>query len=353
LHDLNGDGEADFYENFHSAGAIGPGYHAFLFDLVTDADGNFYFAISGRKAPSIGEVVKLGPDGTRRETIATHFRHPNGMGAGGPHGWVTIADNPDGKFPSGGMIVRSGRQYGQGGPRTEPFLYLLPPLVDTSSGSQVWTDVNRWGPLGGALIHTSFSKSTICYVVVQSDTAVPNGFAVKMPFAFKSGVMRACVSPADGQVYVAGQRGWDTNAVSDGCITRVRQTGRPAYLVTGAEAVPEGIWLKFSCPLDATTVNYDNFYAERAGKRTREVEIDDVRLVNEQTVLVEIPDVYLPIVEEPRKEDDPPAMPRYRVIDPLGITFDIKAKDGTRIKDTVYATVNALPPGNARAAAGS
>ncbi len=41
LYDLNGDGEADRYENFHSHGPIGPGYHAFIFDL--------------RRAPQLGD----------------------------------------------------------------------------------------------------------------------------------------------------------------------------------------------------------------------------------------------------------------------------------------------------------
>ena len=41
LHDLNGDGEADYYENFCSKWNISPSYHAFSFDLWTDKDGNF------------------------------------------------------------------------------------------------------------------------------------------------------------------------------------------------------------------------------------------------------------------------------------------------------------------------
>src|SRR5690606_15715523 len=128
LHDKNNDGEADFYEQFHAYGPVGPGYHAFVTDLVTDGAGNFYYAIGGRKSPSIGEVVRVAPDGKSHEVIAEHFRCPNGMGFGGPHDWLTIADNPDGKFPTGGVIVRKGEHYGEeGGPRTTPFLYLLPP----------------------------------------------------------------------------------------------------------------------------------------------------------------------------------------------------------------------------------
>ena len=44
LHDLNGDGEADFYENFNNDCALGPSYGEYAMDLQTDREGNFYYA---------------------------------------------------------------------------------------------------------------------------------------------------------------------------------------------------------------------------------------------------------------------------------------------------------------------
>src|SRR5690349_20038966 len=51
LHDLNNDGEADFYENFNNAGVIDPVYHAFALDLQTDSEGNFYYMVDGNLVP--------------------------------------------------------------------------------------------------------------------------------------------------------------------------------------------------------------------------------------------------------------------------------------------------------------
>lgn len=347
LHDVNGDGEADYYENFHSHGPIGPGYHAFIFDLNTDKDGNFWYVISGRKAPSIGEVIKLSPDGKRFEVVATHFRHPNGMGYGGPHGWVTISDNDEGKYPAGAWIVRQGQSYGWNGPRTQPFLYVLPPKVDTSSAAQCWADAKRWGPLSGALIHTSYSTSSICYVLTQDTQPNASGFAVHMPFGLKSGPLRLRVNPRDGQMYIACQRGWDSNAAVDGMIHRVRYTGHDAYLVTGAKATKAGVQLTFSCPLDAKTVDFQNFFAARVDeKKETEVDIEDVKLVDERTVLVKFSAADI----DPSKNVDRESTKRaakagdhrthYRVIAPLAITFNVQAKDGTPVKDTVYCTIN-------------
>ena len=41
LHDFNNDGEADFYESFSADEDVSTYFHAFNFDLQTDAQGNF------------------------------------------------------------------------------------------------------------------------------------------------------------------------------------------------------------------------------------------------------------------------------------------------------------------------
>ncbi|MFN3485953.1 MAG: DUF6797 domain-containing protein, partial [Planctomycetota bacterium] len=86
LRDLNADGEADFYENFHDALTTMANYHAFAFELHTDSQGNFYYAVDGHRVdPSVplhGCVVKVSPDGRRHEVFATGLRAPNGMSVG-------------------------------------------------------------------------------------------------------------------------------------------------------------------------------------------------------------------------------------------------------------------------------
>ena len=55
LHDLDGDGEADYYENFNSDMVLTRHFHEFALDLQTDAAGNFYFAkgcTPGRGGPN-------------------------------------------------------------------------------------------------------------------------------------------------------------------------------------------------------------------------------------------------------------------------------------------------------------
>ncbi|MEM7234429.1 MAG: hypothetical protein AAF517_19780, partial [Planctomycetota bacterium] len=334
-------GEADHYENFHSSVEIGPGYHGFVFDLVRDENGNFYFTTSGRKAPTIGEVIRVSPDGTTRTVVATRFRHPNGMGAGGPRDWLLVADNVDGKFPAGASVVREGASYGFGGPRTVPFLFVLPPEVDTSSGSQCWADPQRWGPLSSSILHTSYSKSSLTYVVTQMTDSHPNGFSVKFPYKFRSGVMRLEVSPRDGQPYVIGQRGWDTGAGQDGSLTRVRYTGKPAYVIQSATASPQGIRLEFSTKIDASSVAKRAVSARRVGAgQPVKLEVRDVRVAGDNAIVVDVEGNDPELVRDRKAEKKHKDSPRYKVIGPIELRIRLKASDGTKIRETLYATIN-------------
>ncbi len=92
LHDLNGDGETDFYECFNNDHQVTEHFHEFAMGLQTDADGNFYYAKSGRHAlpalvPHHGTLLKVSKDGAKTEILATGFRAANG-----------VCLNPDGTF---------------------------------------------------------------------------------------------------------------------------------------------------------------------------------------------------------------------------------------------------------------
>ncbi|MEI7685634.1 MAG: DUF6797 domain-containing protein, partial [Planctomycetota bacterium] len=54
LHDLNNDGEADFYECFNNDFLVTANFHEFIFDLHTDPQGNFYFIKGGPVRPGGG-----------------------------------------------------------------------------------------------------------------------------------------------------------------------------------------------------------------------------------------------------------------------------------------------------------
>ena len=91
LHDLNGDGETDFYECFNNDHQVTEHFHEFAMGLQTDAAGNFYYAapLATREAlvPHHGTLLRVSKDGSKTDILATGFRAPNG-----------VCVNPDGTF---------------------------------------------------------------------------------------------------------------------------------------------------------------------------------------------------------------------------------------------------------------
>lgn len=346
LHDLNDDGEADFYENFYEEpGEIGASYHAFIYDLQTDRAGNFYFSQSGYKSPLTGAVVRVSPEGKSAEFVGTDLRNPNGLGlgAGGPRDWITVADNPSGRAVwNGFMLAREDVFYGYQKNRTTPMLVVLPAVADSSSGGQSWTDPEKWGPLSGSVIHTSYSRCAAFYCFLQDVGDYPNGFAVKLPFELNSGVMRPRVHPLDGQVYVAAQKGWDTSARRDGVIYRFRATGEESHLLSGAEATTTGLRLTFPCELDAGSVKADAFEAVRIPDKkegkVEKVELGAARLTDARTIEIEIPGIEAETLANRTNEKG-----EVTVKPAISLTFDLRAADGVEMKQTVHATINSLP----------
>lgn len=350
LHDLNGDGEADHYESFYEdPNEIGASYHAFVYDLQTDDSGYFYFSQSGYKSPLMGAVVRLSADGQHAEFIGTDLRNPNGMGAGGPNNWVTITDNPSGVgIYNGFTLIKEGAHYGYQHERTTPMLVVLPASADSSSGGQCWSDLERWGPLSGSIIHTSYSRSAAFYCFAQDLEPYPNGFAIRLPFDLKAGAMRPRVSPVDGQVYIACQRGWDSIARTDGVIYRIRHTGEPSHLIQNAVASKTGIRLTFACDLNPTSIDPMNFSVTREyDKPKKGVDIEHmpfktVTLINPQTIEVGIPGIELETLDH-RTKQDVGGQTTVRVNPAISLKVKFRAADGTPIEQTVHATINSLP----------
>ena len=284
LHDENGDGEADFYENFFDGIATSTGGHDYVTCLETDAAGNFYYV------DPLG-LHRVAADGKRQETLATGFRNPNGMGVR-PDGRVLTAAPQQGTWtPSSGIWeVRPdnvGLYGGYGGPKvtaTRPLGYdaplcWLPHGVDNSSGSQVWIPPGQWGPLGGQMLHLLWGRCTAMLVLrdeVGGTTPAVNGATVPLPVKFLSGPNRATFNPKDGALYVAGSTGWQTSAVKDGALQRVRFTGKTPGLPVHWAVKPGGLELTFSRPVDPSTAadpgsygfkQWNYRYAEQYGSK--------------------------------------------------------------------------------------
>ena len=265
LHDVNQDGEADFYESFFADPDVSTNFHAFNFDLQTDADGRFYYAKSGQYTDFAlpGAIMQVARDGESYAVWCTGLRTPNGMGMS-PDGRPLVSDNQGNWIPASKIsLTRRDGFYGvfkaintnAPGKQTredfdQPVLWM-PQRFDSSSGGQLWVEDARFGPLAGRYLHTSFGKGWMYALSVSEVDGHEQGAAHRLPFQFDAGVQRLRVNPADGQVYAVGLSGWQgPSGGSDGCLQRVRYTGAPGLVLLAARATATGVELEFSEPLD-------------------------------------------------------------------------------------------------------
>ncbi len=249
LHDLNGDGEADFYECLSNDFTTPTGGHDFMCGLERDALGNFYTA-SGKEG-----LLRILP-GKKAEVMASGFRNPDGLGLA-PDRTLTVPYSEGEWTPTSAIAqIVPGGYYGYPGPRAgtptlQPLVWL-PRGEDNSAGGQTWVPDDRWGPMRGQMLHFSYGAGTHFLVLRQKVNDVWQGAAIPLPGDFNAGAHRARFSPKDGQLYVSGMTGWGTYTPDDGCIQRVRYTGGPAQIPTAVEARDNGVLLTFSEKLNAT-----------------------------------------------------------------------------------------------------
>ena len=393
LHDLNGDGEADYYENFNSDCIVTENYHEFALDLETDSAGNFYYAKGSpwtptNKTPHQGTMIKVSKDGSKFEVIADGLRAPNGLGMG-PGDVLTVSDNQGHWMPTNRVnIIKPGGFYGMTpaahrellfkradgttftanpslqsardefktefwGKNDTPIpvngsdlpLFWLPMDIDNSSGGEVWVPPGaKWGPWGGRMLQTSYGKCSLFGVTQETVDGVPQGGLVRFPLTFKSGIMRERFSPTDGQLYVSGLNVWQSSAAKDGCFQRVRYTGKPVTMPLGFATKANGAEITFTAPLDAASAgDAANWSAEQwnyawtGNYGSPEVSVSDPKKkgkdrveVTKATVSAEKKSVLLELSARV------PAMT-------LRIKCNVKSADGADVKYQLDETIHRIP----------
>jgi type 1 glutamine amidotransferase/glucose/arabinose dehydrogenase len=345
LRDENGDGEADFYENFCNLIQTSPDRHQYVTSLETDSRGNFYYV-----DPFGAHLVT--PNGRAMETIATGFRNPNGMGVSPDGSIVTVAPQQGEWTPSSAIVeAKHGGYYGYGGPKVtpdrplgyDPVLCWVPHGVDNSSGGEVWVPEGHWDALAGHFLHFSWGRCMMMLVLREVVDGVPQAATVALPGRFLSGAMRGAFNPRDGHLYVVGSTGWQTSALKDGSLQRVRYTGKPLDVPVAWHAHTNGISLTFTQPLDKETAQdtgsygveqWNYRYAAQYGSKDWSVanpnkeghdtlEVRSAKLLADgQTVFLEIPNLK-PVMQ-------------------LQVQYNLNAKEGASMRGKIYATINRL-----------
>jgi putative heme-binding domain-containing protein len=266
LHDLNGDGETDWYECFNNDHQVTDHFHEFAMGLQRDESGNFYYAKSARHAlkaivPHHGTLLRVSPDGKKTDIIAKGFRAANGVCLNEDGSFIVTDQeghwNPKNRINwvrEGGFY---GNMYGYHDVTDSSDAAMEQPLVwitnafDRSPGELLWVNSKKWGPLNGQLLNLSYGYGKVYVVPHETIDGQVQGGMCELPIAqFPTGVMRGRFHPGNEQLYACGMFAWAGSQTQAGGFYRLRYTGKNVHLPIKVEATTRGMKLTFTDPIE-------------------------------------------------------------------------------------------------------
>ncbi|MEM0969932.1 MAG: DUF6797 domain-containing protein, partial [Verrucomicrobiota bacterium] len=277
LHDLNGDGETDYYESFNHDHQVTEHFHEFAMGLQADEEGNLYYAKSARHArpplvPHHGTLIKVSADGSSSEILARGFRAANGV-CRNPDGSFFVTDQEGHWNPMNRInhVLPGNRFYGNmwgyGAPEDNSDSAMEQPLCwvdkrfDRSPSELLWIESESWGPLNGQLLHLSYGHGRLEVVPHETVGGQMQGGLCQLPIPdFPTGTMRGRFHPENGHLYLCGMSAWGTAQMQlPGGFYRLRATGEPMHLPVALRAKPWGVEMTFSDPLSPESVGAEAF----------------------------------------------------------------------------------------------
>lgn len=353
LHDLNGDEEIDFYENFNSDHQVTEHFHEFAMGLQTDKAGNFYYAKSARHAlpalvPHHGTLLRVSKDGSRTDVLANGFRAANGVCVN-DDGTFFVTDQEGHWTPKNRInLVKPGGFYGNfmgyhertnsaDSDMEQPVVWITNEM-DRSPGELVRVTSDRWGFLKGALLNLSYGTGRIYLVPHEQVGEQVQGGVVPLPIPdLPTGVMRGRFHPSNGHLYACGLFAWAGNRTADGGLYRIRNTGRPMHLPIEVRARIGAVELKFTDPLDRAAAEKIDNYALKIWGLKRSADYGS-KHYNETPLKV----------DRATLSDDGRtvrlAVPELRTTWCMETKYTLRGSNGEEVSQRLHHTIHKLPP---------
>jgi glucose/arabinose dehydrogenase/mono/diheme cytochrome c family protein len=363
LHDLNKDGEADFYENFSNVMEQSPESREWAADMVYAPDKSFYIAKGGSldNGPGMtvkaakgfragsqqnGAILRITPDGKQSEVIATGLRGPY-LGIHPEKGILTASDQQGNFVPSSPIFwIKKGDYYGveptmhrKDHPEVTPPLTWIPHRVDRSSLGQAWITGTKMGPLNGNLVHFSFGRPGLFRVLIDSSSKIIQGGVSVIHADYPAPTSKGAMNPADGQLYIAGFNLWGSSSNGISALLRLRYTGKQSYMPSEFRAVKQGIVLGFDVELDNNSaVDASNFDVKRWNYQRSE-EYGSGHFKTNGSTGEETMTVAASYLSADRKKILL-LVPDMTEIMQMEVSYKLKARDGKKMRDGFWFTVN-------------
>lgn len=269
LHDTDGNGEADRFENFNDHLIQSQTTRSFPLDMAIGPDGSTYVSqggivdgtgirSGGAGTPHAGAILKISPDGRTSAVFARAAREPF-FTVNPRTGMVTGTDQQGHYIPASvSYLIREGDSFGfnEDTPgQLTPALVWIPHAQDTSSASQVWTPAEGFGPWSNRLLHLSYGRGRLFVISPDLDAPIPQGAAIPLGLETDLPLLHGRTPPGGGAVWLAGFQIWGTRTKTMWSLGRLRpDPDSPIVTPVAARSNAHGVVLEFARPLAPASV---------------------------------------------------------------------------------------------------
>ncbi len=364
LHDLNSDGEADYYENFSDVMQQSAESYEWAADMVFSEKNNGIILAKGggvTARPGItttltagfragsnhsGVIMKISMDGRKAEVFSTGFRAPY-LGVHPRSGIITATDQQGNYVPAtpiyrvekGGFFGVPATGHRNDHPEAERPLTWIPHRIDRSAGSQVWMTSAKMGPLNNELVHFSFGKPGLFRVLIDSTSTTLQGAVAPIHSTYSTPVLKGAIGPADGQLYMAGFNLFGSSSKGISAVQRLRYTGKRSYMPDGFRAGKQGIVISFDSRLASGAAANTSGYRVKRWNYMRTGQYGSGHFRPDGTAGEEI----LPVLASYISDDKKKVLlliPDMKESDQMEVLYRLTAEDGTPLDDGIWFSVN-------------
>jgi cytochrome c2 len=268
LYDHDGNGDADWFENFNDQMIQSQTTRSFPLDMAVAPDGSTFVTqggivnqsgvVSGGTGTShAGAILRIARDGRSSSVFAERAREPF-LTVHPTTGMVTGTDQQGHYIPSSVVyLIREGDTFGfleENPARLTPPLAWIPHDQDSSSSSQVWMVGPGMGPWNGRLLHLSYGTGRLFVIAPDLDAPVPQGAVIPLDLQTDLPLLHARMHPAGDAVFLAGFQIWGTRTLTPWALGRLRPGPTPIETALNAFSTTGGVVLQFGSPLDPASL---------------------------------------------------------------------------------------------------
>ena len=265
LHDRDGNGEADWYENFNDEWLQSQSTRSFILDMALAPDGSTVITqgailIGGAGTAHSGGFIRVARDGSSASYFAGGAREPF-VAIHPVTGQITGTDQQGNFIPSTpSYLVRPGDNFGF---NQDTPVNLAKPLVwvphdqNISASSEFWFYGAGLGSWNNRRIQLSYGNGRILLIDDDLDAPTPQASVIPLGLELDLPLLHGRMHPDGKSAFLAGFKIWGTRTAAVSAIARMRPSDAPMRTATGARAGTEGVLLSFEAPLDPASVTPD------------------------------------------------------------------------------------------------